>query len=69
MNFGNDCFRFLDENFHPEEIEVFSSEYDRTIQSAVAFLSGLYPEASNEEIEMWKDLINVIPKEDDYVRF
>jgi lysosomal acid phosphatase len=44
---------FLADHYHPDEVYILSSDYDRTISSAQALLAGLYIPRDN-----WNPTLN-----------
>ncbi len=63
-------YNFLKKNFDPEEIEIFTTDFNRTIQSVYSQLMGLYPENTGKKIS--KNLINsdlIRPKSKNYSQF
>ena len=39
-------YKFLSEKYVPEEIEIVSTDYYRTIQSAYSEINGMYPQVT-----------------------
>ena len=63
-------YKLLKKKFDKEEIEIYTTDYNRTIQSVYAQLQGLYPEKTGKRIP--NHLINtslIIPPTENYTKF
>ena len=63
-------YKFLKNNFDPEEIEIYTTDYNRTIQSVYSQLLGLYPAKTGKIIS--NNLINstlIRPNSKNYSQF
>ncbi len=59
----------LSSTFHPNEIYVRSTDYDRTLMSAQSNLVGLYPlsNISDDKVPIQPIPIHTVPMKEDYV--
>jgi hypothetical protein len=63
-------YKLLKKKFDTEEIEIYTTDFNRTIQSVYAQLQGLYPEKTGKRIP--NHLINtslILPPTENYTKF